>query len=105
MKVIISGGQNYYLTREDWNKLDRLGITEVVNGGAAGADKDGEAYAKKRGIPVRRFPADWKTYGRGAGPVRNREMAKYADGVALFAGGRGTASMKREAERAGITGR
>jgi predicted Rossmann-fold nucleotide-binding protein len=29
-------------------------------------------------------------------------MAEYADAVALFPGGRGTASMRKEAEKAGI---
>lgn len=38
----------------------------------------GENFAKAYNIPVKRFPADWKLYGRNAGNVRNRQMAEYA---------------------------
>jgi len=70
---------------------------------ASGADAEGASWALNRGIALKGFPADWKGNGRAAGPIRNREMAEYADAVALFAGGAGTASMRREAIRAEIT--
>jgi hypothetical protein len=102
LKVIIAGGRDYQVTLEDWQKLNEIPITEVVSGGASGADKGGEQYAEDKQIPVRKFPADWKEHGRAAGPIRNREMAQYADAVVLFRGGIGTNSMKAEAEKAGI---
>ena len=102
MKLIIAGGRDYKMTFEDWQKLDEIDITEVVSGGASGADAEGERYAKNKAIPVSRFPADWKAHGKAAGPIRNRQMAKYADAVVLFPGGRGTASMRKEAIMAGI---
>lgn len=102
MKLIIAGGRDYSLTAEDIRELDRMPITEVVSGGATGADMSGEHYAEQRGLPVKKFMADWKSHGRGAGPIRNRLMADYADGVALFPGGRGTASMYAEAKKTGI---
>jgi hypothetical protein len=100
--TIIAGGRDYNLTPSDEAWLDTLPIREVVSGGAFGADAGGESWAKKRGIPIKRFPADWKTHGRAAGPIRNRQMAEYADAVVLFPGGRGTGSMRREAERQGL---
>ena len=103
MRLIIAGGRSYRLSEIDTKHLDDLeGVTEVVSGGAAGVDRDGEAWAERRGIPVRRFPADWKRHGKAAGPVRNRAMAAYADAVALFPGKRGTESMFEEARKAGI---
>lgn len=103
MKLIIAGGRNYKFTKEDIEALNDIQyVDEVVSGGAPGADGCGERWATARGIPVRRFLADWKRYGRGAGPIRNREMAQYADAVVLFPGGRGTESMYQEAARAGI---
>jgi hypothetical protein len=102
ISVIIAGGRDYELTETDLEKLGELPIREVVSGGASGVDLGGEKWAESRGIPVKRFPADWKRHGRGAGPRRNRAMAEYADAVALFPGGRGTASMRKEAEKAGI---
>lgn len=61
------------------------------------ADACGEAWAKENGIPVRVFPADWGTHGKAAGPMRNWQMARYADAVALFPGGPGTTDMYAKA--------
>ncbi len=102
LAVVVAGGRDYRITEADEAWLDTLPIREVVSGGASGADAGGEAWAKKRGIPIKRFPADWNTHGRAAGPIRNRQMAEYAEGAVLFPGGRGTDSMRREAERRGL---
>lgn len=55
--------------------------TEIVSGCARGIDKCGELWADTEGLPVRHFPADWKRYGKAAGPTRNREMAGYAQAL------------------------
>ena len=102
MIVIIAGGRSYKMTPQDEALLDALPIREVVSGCAPGADAEGEEWARSRGIPVKQFPADWEKHGRAAGPIRNRQMAKYAEALVLFPGGKGTASMKREAERSGL---
>jgi hypothetical protein len=61
-------------------------VTEVVSGCARGGDRVGEMWAERHGIPIKRFPADWNTYGRAAGPRRNNEMADYVfPGGALIA--------------------
>lgn len=59
-------------------------ITEIVSGGAKGADFFGERYAKDNNIPLKIFKADWKKYGKGAGHIRNEEMAKYTDLVMVM---------------------
>ena len=103
MKTIIAGGRDY--THFDYRDLDRLArmtITEVVTGKCKGADKEGENWAKDHDIPIKEFPADWDKHGKAAGPIRNRQMAEYADAVVLFPGGRGTNSMAKEAHKAGI---
>lgn len=106
MKLIIAGGRDYQLTQRDYLRLNEIHvktrISTVVSGGAPGADANGEEWASHYYIPVRRFRADWKKHGRAAGPMRNREMAEYADAVALFPGGCGTESMYQEAKKAGI---
>jgi hypothetical protein len=99
---IIAGGRDYQLTRLDKARLAHIHIDEVVSGGAPGADRGGEEWAAENGIPVKRFSADWTKYGKAAGPIRNREMAEYANTVVLFPGGRGTTSMKLEAKRKGL---
>jgi hypothetical protein len=103
VRCVVAGGRDYQFTDDDKARLNALPIGELVSGGASGADRCGEQWAISKGIPIKRFPADWNTHGRAAGPIRNRQMAEYANAVALFPGGRGTNSMKREAERAGIT--
>lgn len=35
-------------------------------------------------LPVKQFPADWKTHGKAAGPIRNKQMAEYADAAIIF---------------------
>lgn len=59
-------------------------FTEIVSGGARGADRVGEFVAKFYNIPVKRFIPDWDGLGKKAGYVRNVEMAEYADGLLVF---------------------
>lgn len=54
-------------------------MTEVVSGTARDVDQAGESYARVYGLPIKRFPADWKAFGKSAGFIRNRLMAEYAD--------------------------
>src|SRR6476661_8492494 len=101
MKLIIAGGRDYDVTQQDIQALDTIpDVTEVVSGGAGGADACGEDWAAMRGIPCKSFRADWLKHGKAAGPIRNRKMAEYADAVVLFPGGKGTDSMFREATKA-----
>ena len=88
MKVIIAGGRdfsNYDLLCQKADKiLSRQNEVEIVSGAAKGADKLGETYALERGYEVKRFPADWGTFGNSAGYRRNTEMAVYADALIAF---------------------
>jgi len=105
MKVIIAGGRffNDYdlLCRKADKILSRQSEIEIVSGAARGADKLGERYALERGYPVKRFPADWGTYGKRAGYIRNEEMGEYADALIAFWDGRsrGTKHMIDIAEK------
>lgn len=105
MRLVIAGSRSGSLSPNGRRWLDALlaanRITEVVSGGAPGIDAAGEAWAASHSIPVSRFPADWRKHGRAAGPIRNEAMAIYADAVALFPGGRGTASMRQQAQKHG----
>ena len=106
MKVIVAGGRNYQFTPESTAFLDHLhglhNFTEVVSGGASGADKCGEEWARKNNLSLRVFNAVWKRYGKRAGPIRNKEMAQYADALVLFPGGAGSANMLYEGLSAGL---
>ena len=105
-KLIVAGGRNYRVSREDINHLHCLVAQEdyksIVSGCASGADFAGEIYAHCFDMKVYYFPAQWETNGRAAGPIRNEEMAKFADGLAVFDGGAGTRDMVRRAKKHGI---
>lgn len=106
MKVIIAGGRDF----DDYSQfvvgLDSAGfdITEVVSGGAAGADRMGEIWADFTKTLLTRFPADWVTHGKAAGPIRNQQMVDYADALIAFWDGtsRGTRDIIQRARKKGI---
>lgn len=106
MKVIIAGTRDYDDYAELVATIERTcwTITEIVSGGAKGADALGETYAKSNNIPLHVFKANWDAHGKAAGPIRNREMAKYADALIAFWDGvsRGTGNMITEATNAGL---
>lgn len=106
MKVIIAGTRDFNDYHAVKSTVDRTcwDITEVVSGGASGADALGEEYAKHIGIPLKIFEADWNKHGKAAGPIRNREMASYADALIAFWDGvsSGTMNMIQEARNAGL---
>ena len=75
----------------------------IVEGGARGADTLAREYAVKHNIPFEEFAAEWKKYGRAAGPVRNSKMLKSGiDVVIAFPGGRGTQDTIGKANKMGI---
>lgn len=97
VRVAIVGSRNFNDTRlvaSTMNSvLEKYRITEVVSGGARGADTLGEQWAKAHGIPTRVFLADWNRYGRSAGFRRNHDIIAGCDMCVAFWDGqsRGTA--------------
>ena len=52
----------------------------IVSGGCGkGGDRFAEVIAKKYGIPILIFYPNWKKNGRGAGLVRNTDIAENSD--------------------------
>jgi hypothetical protein len=109
MKLIIAGSRKMrshpsiilgYLTEAGINIED---ITEIVSGKAKGIDTEGEIFAQRYNIPVKEFPADWDQYGKAAGPIRNKQMAVYADRLFLIWDGKspGSKNMKSTMTRLG----
>lgn len=112
MKILISGDR-------DWT--DALPIDVIINGfltlgrrngeplvvihGAArGADSLADTWKVIAGVTMCPFPADWKTYGRSAGPIRNRQMLDEAPDLVIafhddLAQSKGTRDCVAEARR------
>lgn len=87
---------------------DRPWMT-VIDGGAKGADEAAGSWAKaNKGIINHLvFAADWETYGKAAGPIRNRQMLDEGqpDVVVAFSEQPptpGTANMIKQAKEHGI---
>lgn len=107
LKVAVVGGRDfkdYSLLRNTLNNLygEVCPIT-VVSGGARGADNLAEKYAKCYNMNLKVFKADWETYGKSAGMIRNKEIVKYADEVVAFWNGesKGTKNTIDTAEKMG----
>jgi len=86
MKVIIAGSREIKDPKVVLDAIETSGynITEVVSGKARGVDTIGEVYARINDIPIKEMPAEWTKYGKKrAGPIRNKEMALYADAAVI----------------------
>lgn len=66
------------------NRDNELNCELVVSGGANGADKLGERWAKENGIQTLIFKPDWNKYGKRAGFIRNEDIIKNSDFVVAF---------------------
>jgi hypothetical protein len=109
MKVIIAGSRaftDYQKLKKECNQfLQEQTNIEIVSGDHyKGADKLGIKYANERGLDLIKFPADWDSYGKAAGPKRNSKMASYADALIAFWDGksRGTNNMIQLAKQKGL---
>lgn len=118
MRVLVTGGRDYDDYGAVKRELDALEdmaymqreILVVIHGDARGADSLARHWCKDamtrapynvQHIPC---PADWKTHGMAAGPIRNQAMIDdhHPSLVLAFPGGKGTADMVRRARRAGL---
>lgn len=88
MKILVTGDRNY--KQDDYVRsmfeLLQKGLStsnglyksdtanEIIEGGAKGADQLAGLIAHSMGYSINVYEADWKTYGRRAGPIRNERM-------------------------------
>lgn len=106
MRVIIAGSRdvNDYWLLEQTIRESGFEISSVVSGGAAGVDALGERYAKMHNVTVDVYPADWREFGKAAGPIRNQKMAENADALIAIRKdlSRGTTDMINRAKEKGL---
>lgn len=95
--VAVTGGRWYQDRAKVFAVLDGElatdGIAVLVHGACrTGADHWADEWASERKVNRRWYPADWKTHGDAAGPIRNRHMLHDAnpDLLIAFPGGAGT---------------
>lgn len=107
MKLLVSGGRTFDDVEFIVTHLCRLHknrpITKLIHGAAIGVDTICGLWAEEMGIPVDAYPItpkDWSTYGKKAGPIRNKQMLTEGKPDFLFAfpGNNGTANMVKQAQ-------
>lgn len=119
MRVLVTGDRNWTNYEEVARTLLELKrsyfgwptpepVMTIIHGAARGADEmAGQVANTFRGFSEERYPADWKGYGKGAGPIRNQQMLmSKPDLVVAFHGdlenSKGTKDMVGRAIKAGI---
>lgn len=99
-KLIVAGGRDFTDAEHMSRVLFAMADVDfadyavsIVSGMARGADALGYQFAKTNHITCYEFPANWGTYGKHAGFMRNKTMAHFSDGLLAFWDGksRGTA--------------
>ena len=91
MRVIIAGGRKFVdygylrtsclgvfriLKKEGYN-TSKEQVT-IISGEARGADTLGEQFQEEFDLILKKFKADWNTFKKRAGSIRNGEMGTYA---------------------------
>lgn len=94
MRVAIIGSRS--ITMDAYGDMVRFiprGASEIVSGGAEGADQLAEEYARRASLPLKIFRPDYTRGGKAAPLQRNIQIVRYSDYVlALWDGrSRGTA--------------
>lgn len=106
--LLVCGGRHWRDKRLTYKVLDRaliaFDVTQIIVGGAPGADKLAADWAEMRNVKCRVFNANWERQGKAAGPIRNQKMLDEGKPhMALaFPGGRGTADMIKRSRGAGL---
>jgi hypothetical protein len=118
LAIIVCGGRDYAGRDNLFAALDRLLATVpagrrmlLIEGGYSGADALAAEWARARArcVDHEQHKADWKRYGRNAGPMRNRvqgyrlkSVEAERKGVVACTGGDGTADMVSVARGHGL---
>lgn len=117
MRVCVTGGRTFTDRSWLWAGLDLLhevtgGITEIIEGGAPGADARAAEWSRYRlGKEPTTVEAEWERFSAGlkqgqknpAGMIRNNKMVAMRPDIVLAApGGNGTAHMVGVSQKSGL---
>jgi hypothetical protein len=111
-RIIVTGSRNWSKPERVYETLEALVADKendvIVHGDCpTGADHFAFLWCTRNNVKQERYPADWKRFGKSAGPRRNEEMVlKGADvcvGFPILGGSNGTWDCMNRAKQAGIT--
>ena len=93
MNILIAGSRDFddydllEVTITQWAKdnpqINQDEVT-IISGGARGADKLGERFAREYSLLLQIYPAQWDMYGKSAGYRRNQVMAEVSNVAFIF---------------------
>jgi len=88
MKVAVIGSRvfegNHLIEHYLDCELQKYSNPSIISGGASGVDSIAKEYAINKGLDYTEINADWSSYGRAAGPIRNKLIVEMADTVYAF---------------------
>ena len=84
MRYAIIGSRTFNNYDVMYDVLERHYISQIVSGGAIGADSLASRYASEKSIPLIVFKPDWDKYPVTAGFVRNKQIIRAVDVVLAF---------------------
>jgi len=103
-RLVICGSRTF----EDYGKFEKelnkqiegLKVDLILSGGCRGVDAMAKNYAQLNGYEHKELKANWRRFGRGAGPMRNTELAKQGTSTIGFWDGesKGTYDMLKKAK-------
>ncbi|HEY9063253.1 MAG TPA: DUF2493 domain-containing protein [Pseudobacteroides sp.] len=76
MRVLIAGSRFYTDYQKILAVVKSIDIDLVIAGGCRGADTLAVRVARQCGVKYIEYLADWKRFGKSAGPIRNAQMIK-----------------------------
>lgn len=83
-RLAVVGSRSYNDYQTVKQTIAALSPSEIISGGAVGADTLAERVASELGIPITVYLPDWDTRGIKAGVLRNRDIVDSADAVLAF---------------------
>ena len=84
MKLAIVGSRDFNNYEFLKKIVDFHPCTQIISGGARGADTLARQYAIEHGIPFKEFFPDWDTHGKSAGFLRNEQIVQACDELVAF---------------------
>lgn len=84
MRYAVIGSRTFFGYKLLKNVLDKHFISQIVSGGAKGADSLAARYANEHNIPLLEFLPDYHKYGKKAPFVRNKQIVQSSDIIVAF---------------------
>jgi hypothetical protein len=84
MNIAVVGSRTFTDYQLLATTLKEYDIKQLISGGAIGADRLAEQYAKEHKIPIVVYKPEWNKYDKIAGLLRNTDIIKDADIVIAF---------------------